>query len=486
MDPSRLQCLIDLGHTDQRRREDAVRDCANRGEAFVPEVARVLQEGDTGARRGAAQALGRMGGQQASDALTAVLDAEDGKLRKNAATALGRVGSEAAVEALGRRLHAEPLDYVRSAVVLALGRIDTDQTAQALLAWTPATPSDEEARRRALGDRVPRAPVGFDTDKPWTLPVRLSVPQGLEEVVADEVRALGVPVSGTHDSSVRLAKGTPPWAVWPAVRGAYAVRAAGKGAPEKAIPALLATLTRTKDTTYRLHVDGPRRSRAELRTLLTRLRRLLAPLGITDQPAAYDYQIVLTQQDTFEIEPSFLGDDRFAYRHKDVGASIHPVIGASLARLVATGPTAVVHDPTCGSGTLLVERALLGAGAVSGTDITQVAVDAATTNIQAAGLDIAIKLGDSALIETWPEFVDEVIVNLPFGVRTFGSGEDVTRASVAFTGAKLNRGGRALFYTSQVNTVTDALRDAPDLKLVRRLDLDAGGIHVVALLVERA
>jgi HEAT repeat protein/predicted RNA methylase len=462
-----------------------VRDCANRGEPFVPDVAQVLETGASSARRGAAQALGRMGGPAAVEALVSVVAAEDGKLRKNAATALGRIGGPVATTTLAARLQSEPLDYVRSAVVLALGRIDSDESVEALLAWSPSVASDEEARRRALGDRLPRPPISFQRDRPWTLPVRLVVPQGLEEVVADEVRSLGVEVAGTLDCSVRLAKGTPPWAVWPAVRGAFAVRAAGKGSPEKAIPALLETLSRSEGATYRLHVDGPRRTRAELRTLLTRLRRLLAPLGITDQPAAYDFQIVLTLQNTFEIEPSFLGDERFDYRKKDVGASIHPVVGASLARLVNTGPDAIVHDPTCGSATLLVERARLGSGPLSGTDISPTALTAATTNVEAAGLKVELKVGDSALIENWPDEVDEVLVNLPFGVRTFGTGEDVTRATVAFTAAKLRPGGRALFFTAQVGIVVDALRETTDLQVVRRLDLDTGGIHVVALVVER-
>lgn len=421
-----------------------------------------------------------MGGTEAVAPLVLAAGSEDPKLRKNVATALGRLGGEAAVEALGARLAAEELDYVRAAVVLALGRIELPSAAATLEAWTPTSEADEDVAVRVLGRGDSAPAVDFDRDAPWTLRVYLKTPIGLEDAVAEEVRELDVAVAGTSAGRVELGRGEPPWRVWPLVRGAYAVRVFGGKNPEKAVSTVLRTLTNVAGSSWRLHADK-RRTRAEFRSFLGRLRRKLRPLETRDQPSEYDYQWVWADDGSLEFEPSFLGDDRFAYRRKDVGASIHPVVGATLARLVKSGPKAHVHDPTCGSATLLIERAKLGAGRLTGTDISTVAVDAATTNLEAANVTAQIRQGDAQDAGVWPERVDEVLVNLPFGVRTREDGPMVTRAVVEQVDRKLRTTGRALFYTSLVDDLVAALRDAERLKIVDRYDVEAGGIHVVAL-----
>jgi 23S rRNA G2445 N2-methylase RlmL len=173
-----------------------------------------------------------------------------------------------------------------------------------------------------------------------------------------------------------------------------------------------------------------------------------------------------------------------------VGAAINPVLGACLARVVRTGPAASVFDPTCGSATLLIERALLDPQtSLVGLDISPTACAAATTNIVAAGFQarIAVSRGDAADPSTWP-ICDEVLANLPFGLRTAREDADLEALYRDLLGnlvKQLRSGGRALLYTSHRDLLQPLLEAHIDkLELRRRFRVRSGGLWVDAWLLE--
>src|SRR5262249_24429841 len=158
-----------------------------------------------------------------------------------------------------------------------------------------------------------------------------------------------------------------------------------------------------------------------LRAALVGARRAARPLGLVDGPSRYAIELVVEsdgQGAQLLVRPSFVRDTRFSYRVRDVPAAIDPVIGAGLARLAFTSEQATVLDPTCGSATLLIERGQLGAEHLIGVDRAREAVEAAHTNLRAAGLlrRAAVSQGDSADARRWPAY-DELLANLPFGLR---------------------------------------------------------------------
>jgi 23S rRNA G2445 N2-methylase RlmL len=190
------------------------------------------------------------------------------------------------------------------------------------------------------------------------------------------------------------------------------------------------------------------------------------------------------------LVPTFDPDQRFVYRIEDVGASINPVVGACLARLVRRGEQSVVVDPTCGSGTLLIERALLDpATTQSGIDISPTAIRAATRNIIAAGLParIAVRQGDGGDSSAWPERCDEVLANLPFGLRTQDRNLDgLYRRIVGNIARTLTPGGRALLYTAHAKTLMALLRRTTKLKIVEERRVESGGLQVGVWILERS
>src|SRR5579875_2808666 len=77
-------------------------------------------------------------------------------------------------------------------------------------------------------------------------------------------------------------------------------------------------------------------------------------------------------------------------------------------------PPMTVLDPCCGSGTILIEAALQGAS-VYGGDSDPRALDAARTNIAAAGVQASVQGWDAQALPLADASIDRVICNLPWG-----------------------------------------------------------------------
>jgi 23S rRNA G2445 N2-methylase RlmL len=243
---------------------------------------------------------------------------------------------------------------------------------------------------------------------------------------------------------------------------------------------------------YRFSLENVRVTRQQFSDVLRLARETFLPLGLIDSPSSYAAMLrVEADADATRIwfVPTFEHDYRFAYRIADVGASINPVVSACLARLVRGKASRVVVDPTCGSGTLLIERALLDdSSTLSGIDISPTAIRAATGNVIAARLAarIAIRQADGGDSAAWPDRCDEVLANLPFGNRTEDRNLDgLYRRIVGNIGRTLARGGRALLYTAHTKTLIALLRRTPQLAVREERRVESGGLQVGLWLLER-
>lgn len=514
-------------------------------------------------RRSSARLLGRLEAHSESRAvLCGALSDEDAKIRKLSATSLGRLGEaggSATVEALSARLSSEPMAWVRAAVALALGALGGTSALVALEAHAASETFDAEDKREALAVRQAleklrprRARLSWLTTSPeaaWPgdalgMSVSLEVPVGLEDVAQTEAEELGLKTARRERGVLSVLGGVSPWAVWPTLRCARAARLElGSGpevslkGPESALEVArwLGTVAAVKapgrwlmfqgdeaSVRYRFSLEGVRVPRRQLSHWLRALRGHLEPLGWVDSPSSYDVMLMVAPGARGEgsrawLQPSFAGDPRFDYRRRDVGASIDPVVGAGLARLVRTHDEATVLDPTCGSATLLIERAMLGAGPLMGRDHSPTAVQAAHVNLKAAGLKAEVAQHDSARLGGW-RACDEVLANLPFGIRTGkggagrkGSGRRKESArshdrsggasSGGQAGGSLSRlytslfnhtlahvrsGGRVLFYTTARHVLEEAAEaHQGQLKLRERRTIEAGGLSVGCWVWER-
>ncbi len=182
-----------------------------------------------------------------------------------------------------------------------------------------------------------------------------------------------------------------------------------------------------------------------------------------------------------ELRPNLTPDPRFSYRQKDVPAASHPPLAACLARLAGRVENEVIWDPFCGSGTELIESALLGgARCVHGTDRSEVAVGIAQINFAASKAKsvpakfICGDFRDAALSkDPGAGTVTLIITNPPMGMRVPVSNlrqltEDIFSVAVRV----LKPGGRLVF----VNPLS-AQTPHPKLKLLFQQKVDLGGFE---------
>jgi 23S rRNA G2445 N2-methylase RlmL len=413
--------------------------------------------------------------------------------RRIAAIALGKRGGEGAVAALIVALAAEEVSWVRPSMILALGRIGGDDARTALAAMEPHSDAEAEALRKAR-DRVSGPATGFAW-REGASGAFASVPIGLEDVALAEAAEHSLEASVVRKGTIAL-PGRPP-----ILRCIYDVRML---VAEGAAGAYLDTVRRAEVRwrewigsesgilPYRFSLENVRVTKQEFSDVLRQARETFSLQGLVDSPSSYAAMLRVEADDDATriwLVPTFEADERFAYRVADVGASINPVVGACLARLVRRGDGGVVVDPTCGSGTLLIERARLDAGStLAGIDISPTAIRAAAGNVIAAGLAarIAVRQGDGGEAAAWPDRCDEVLANLPFGMRTEDRNLDgLYRRIVGNIARTLVPGGRALLYTAHAKTLIALLRRTTKLKVTAERRVESGGLQVGVWLLER-
>lgn len=510
-DDLNLDALIAaLDTEDARERRAASQALLSAGAAATRALVAAVGSDRPAVRKAAAYLLGQ-GRVEAGvvSALGGALRDEEPKVRQNAAISLGRLGAIEGAAALVDALAREEVAYVRPSILLALGAVGGAEARAALERAEVRDDAERDARAKALDRAAPRAPrVSWREDLPWSRDTVLETPAGLEDVALAEAEELGLPARPT-DTAGRLAlpPTLPPWEVLTRARCAYEVRLDGGAGPPlswdrlaesgERIAALISASEPVRAwrewlqseegvVPYRFALETPPPRASDRRALVTAARAAGSPLGWVDRPSNYAVELLVTTGAAGShlfIRPHFAPDPRFDYRKRYVGAALHPAVGACLARLAQTGPKALVLDPTCGSGTLLVERARLGARRLVGLDVSPTAIAAARANVREAGLEgrIAIRRADAAGPDDWPA-CDEVIANLPFGLRTHHAEMDPTRLYREIVGRiarVLRPGGRAVLYTANGAALQPALTaHANRLAVAEQRRVRAGGLLV--------
>lgn len=479
-----------LDHEDAREQRRAGTALLAQGATAVPALVEALVGGSSRVRRSAAFLLGTY--KRSVDALAALTQAvvadPEPKVRKNAAIALGTLGNGQGVPALVTALEQEAIAWVRPSLILALGAIGGDQAQAALSAVEPADNAEREALRKAL-DRTTttHAPIEWNPAGAAGLRLLLEAPIGLEFVAHGEAMERGIGACVQDGPGLlRCPAGTQPTALLPALRCIYHLLVdAGSAQPirfetlEQSTMQVAALVGRSAELRsirewlmagpepirYRFSLEGQHPRREMLRAVLEAVRAASLPLGLVDSPSNYDLELIVRSDaagSRLLIRPAFMPDPRFDYRQKDVGAAINPIVAACLVRLLRTSADATVLDPTCGSGTLLIERAILDRTTRQfGFDISRTAVAAARANAQAASLGrrVQVSQGDATTAQPY-RTCDEAIANLPFGLRTGRADADLPQLYQSILdnlGTCMRPGGRVLLYTSNKQILTDVL-----------------------------
>lgn len=91
-----------------------------------------------------------------------------------------------------------------------------------------------------------------------------------------------------------------------------------------------------------------------------------------------------------------------------------PRLARFMVNLSAAPPGGSVLDPCCGTGSILVEAALLGYH-VHGSDISERSVTGSRRNLAEAGLDAEVRQLDARQLDRWGRQFDAVVSDLPYG-----------------------------------------------------------------------
>ncbi len=512
--PIMNELIEQLGAINERDRRRAGDTLLMQQHRALPALRAALQHAEPRIRQSAAFLLGRLGESEIAPALSRALSDDDPKVRKNAAVSLGRLGGPDQLNALSDALDGETISWVRPSLVLALGALGGAAANQLLSGIEPHSDEERDALRKALDRTAPARPVASWVVGGWRPACLLEMPPGLERIAQDDALAHGLPLPHQiDDGRLRLARDIPPDGLTARLRCSYGpLLVAGDGPPlplhdAHACANQVVALVTASQTIRRwrewIAIDGselrfrlafgPRVRATTLRAVLQALREAVVPLGLVDSPSRYVIELVVESDQRGSrllVRPSFAPDGRFSYREQDVPAAINPVVAAGLARVVRTRTDATIFDPTCGSATLLIERAKLGGVAqMFGLDIMPAAIDAATANLRAVGYDWMTELaeGDAAEFRNWPD-CDEVVANLPFGLRTRNIEADLEglyeRIAHNLRQA-LRPGGRAILYTAQPTPLEIALDRAGGLQPDGHLRIFVGGLWVSAIVAQR-
>jgi len=404
------------------------------------------------ARRAAAIALGKIGGELARDALIAYWDRGDlpPDHRRAVAEALGKVGGDAAIARLRDVAAGSDAELGRKrdrALIMAERSAVRDAASEVAMDAAPIDPVELIARCRG----------------------------GLEELLASELRELGAAVIARGAVGLRLSQ--PLARVWRArtLLTAGIVIPFGSGEPARAIASALSS---SSDLLAHL-TRGPIRWRLDFasgghkRAIVWETAKLVAAAqpSLINDPTATTWDVIADlDARRLELRPRRFTDTRFAWRVRDVPAASHPTIAAALARVAGARDREVVWDPFVGSGAELVERAQLGPCTLIGTDLDPKALEAARANLSAAQLEARLELADARTFAAPRPTL--VITNPPLGRRLRGDAPALVEEVAAHVARVLAPGGRLVWISPVPKRTERALRG---LRLASRISVDLGG-----------
>ncbi|HVQ44933.1 MAG TPA: methyltransferase domain-containing protein [Candidatus Saccharimonadia bacterium] len=153
-------------------------------------------------------------------------------------------------------------------------------------------------------------------------------------------------------------------------------------------------------------------------------------------------------------------------------AALRPTIAAAMVRLSEPADDDVFLDPLCGTGTILLERALAGRhGLLLGGDIDVGAVKAAVANFGPRHKPVRIERMDARKLPLEDASVDKLVTNLPWG-KQIGRPEDLPAlygGMLAEAVRVVRPGGLVVVLTSEVGVLDWALKSQPGFVVRRRV-----------------
>ena len=411
-----------------------------------------------------------------ADALMAV---EDDKARKSVYKLIGLIAPDACADKLFNALKREQTRFVRPSILLALGNTKTPMRYLKNYVIEPGddkhVQAERDALKKAMGKAAdPSQQTPLVPRLPETATLTAVKPEALEaELKAKQIQYRPWRLKDTFDApSASLNK----------LRCFEDALFDVGGANDFSSVAQKLDAMGCKGYFYRIEAGSLHPEKR--RDAIQKISAGLAAYGYTDNPSAYAFELRLLSG---RLCAKF-GDMRFDYRKESIAASINPVTAASIMRVCEPymKPDADVLDPFCGSGTMLIERAMLKpAASLVGVDISAQAIKAALANRRASGLRIALIHGD--ILGYGAAQYDEIIANMPFGIRVSGH-ESNLKLYAAFVSkllTLLKDGGYAFLLTQEKKLLLSEIGKRDGLTVIREENFESGGLCPALYIVQK-
>jgi tRNA (guanine6-N2)-methyltransferase len=177
------------------------------------------------------------------------------------------------------------------------------------------------------------------------------------------------------------------------------------------------------------------------------------------------------------------------YRRVSLPAALKPTVARAMVLVSEPRADDTFLDPMCGSGTILIERALAARyRLLLGGDVDPEALQAATENVGPRYKPIELRLWDARDLPLEDGSVSAIVTNMPFG-KQIGTAKDNQELYPALLGEWtriLRSGGRMVLLSSERSLIRRALGAHRELALEREIPLLVRGLPAAIHVIRRS
>lgn len=471
-----------------------------------------------------------------SEALQSLLDSKEAKIRKNTGRLIGTLERRSMDQVLIEALERETVRMVKPSMLLALGVLGTEKASAFLDEYKVKEAFDaseikhvreeEEALRKARKQlhktEASLDPVFTGMEGIREFRVELRTERGFEEVLAQEVKekraARVVTVRPgavvVEETGLERLMNVRSFKEWLIPMGTIRVEGGTEVAKVLGVKLLrymkalhrgtalfrfrLESVDNTAEEMLKIAV-GKALSRSEAVAAIAKEIEASYPENLENAPGNYSCELRIRKLPKAGAFVAYLKlfttkDERFAYRKQSIAASIHPAGAAGLVQMAKpfVKEHAIVMDPCCGSGTLLLERAALQKRKPSvlfGSDLSLEALKAAGENFKAdkenlKGVKVQLIKKDMLDLSHSVK-VDELYANLPFGNRVGSHKENVILYKGLFDRLPqwIKQGGIAVLYSMEGKLLYQEAKRHPEMEVLLLKRVEAGGLEPTVMIL---
>ena len=171
-----------------------------------------------------------------------------------------------------------------------------------------------------------------------------------------------------------------------------------------------------------------------------------------------------------------------------VEGALQATVAHVMAALTKPKLTDVYLNLCCGSGTLIIERALIGkASRLIGCDTDVSALACATRNVKASGKHIELHTWDATSLPLPDASIDAITADVPFGLRvgSHTANETLYPALLREAARVAKPGARFVVISAEVKLLQRAIAAVPEWALSQTLRVNLGGLKPEIKVLER-